>query len=356
MVGLAVQLPALAVLGFLAALYHVLNHAFFKGLLFLGSGSVINRVGTSDLNRMGGLARRMPWTSLTFLIGAMSVSAIPPFNGFVSEWFTYQSFFAASQMPLLYMRVFAPLFAVLLALAGVFAVMVYIKAYGGAFTGPARSKTAAEAREATTGELVSMVYLALGCLALGIGAPLIAPWIANISASFARVPPLIVSNGWQVYPGKMTQAVVSPPLIAVLLLGLLTVPLLVVALYGGRRAGRRNNVEPWACGYGYSPKMSVTASSFDQPVKASFPPLYWVRTLFDKPFHTIKDLAYTVSGVILRAEPVVEAVVTRPTTRIVETAGQWIQALQMGDIRVYCLYIILTLAILLIVLFGGSGL
>jgi hydrogenase-4 component B len=356
MVGLATQLPALVVLGFLAALYHVVNHAFFKGLLFLGAGSVINRVGTPNLNRMGGLARLMPWTALTFLIGAMSVSAIPPFNGFVSEWFTYQTFFSAAQMPLFLMRVFAPLFAVMLALAGAFAVMVYIKAYGGAFTGPARSEAAAEAGEAPIAELASMVYLALGCLILGIGAPLIAPWIANISASFARVPPLIVSNGWQVYPGKMTQAVVSPPLIAVLLLGLVTVPLLVVALYGGRRAGRRNNVEPWACGYGYSLEMSVTAGSFDQPVKDSFRLVYWVRTLVDRPFSYIKGVAQITLGAILRAEPVLEIVVTRPATRLVETAGQWIQGLQMGDIRVYCLYIILTLAIMLIVLFGGSGL
>ena len=164
MVGLAADLPVLAVLGFLAALYHVLNHAFFKGLLFLGAGSVIDRVGTRDLNHMGGLARRMPLTALVFLIGAMSVSAIPPFNGFVSEWFTYQSLFSAAQMPILLMRVFAPLLAVVLALAGAFAVMVYIKAYGGAFTGPARSQAAAEASEAPRGALASMVYLALGCL------------------------------------------------------------------------------------------------------------------------------------------------------------------------------------------------
>jgi hydrogenase-4 component B len=102
--------------------------------------------------------------------------------------------------------------------------------------------------------------------------------------------------------------------------------------------------------------MSVTASSFDQPVKVSFHPLYWIRTLVDKPFNVIIQTSHTALGMILRAEPVIEKVVTRPTVRVIETAGQWIQALQMGDIRVYCLYIIVTLAILLIVIFGGSGL
>jgi hydrogenase-4 component B len=92
MVGLATQQPVVALLGFLAALYHALNHSFFKGLLFLGAGALDYRLHTRDLNQMGGLARRMPWTGLAFLIGALAVAAIPPFNGFVSEWFTYQAF------------------------------------------------------------------------------------------------------------------------------------------------------------------------------------------------------------------------------------------------------------------------
>jgi hydrogenase-4 component B len=356
MVGLALQQPGLAALGFLAALYHSLNHAFFKSLLYLGSGAVIDQVGTQDLNRMGGLAKRMPWVAMTFLIGAMSVSAIPPFNGFVSEWFTYQTFFSGAQTPFLWMRVIAPLCGVLLALAGAFAVMVYVKAYSGAFTGPNRSQLAAEAQEAPRGARAGVIYLALGCLVLGIGAPLAAPWIAGVAASFARLPQMTVSNGWQVFPGDWSQAVLSPPLIAILLLGLLTAPVLVAALYGGFRAGRRSNVEPWACGYGYSTQMSVAASNFDQPVKVSFRPLYWLRTVLDRPLQALTNYSQIALGAIIRAEPVVETVVTRPTTRIVETAGKWIQALQMGDIRVYCLYIILTLAILLIVLFGGSGL
>lgn len=356
MVGLAVDMPLLAALGLLAALYHILNHAFFKGLLFLGAGWVIDQVGTRDLNRMGGLAKRMPWTALSFMVGALAVSAIPPFNGFVSEWFTYQSFFSAAQMPLFLMRVVAPMAALMLALAGALAVMVYVKAYGSAFTGPARSEAASKAMEAPNGALLSVVYLALGCLALGIGAPLIAPWLANVVASFARLPVLTVSNGWQVFPGSWTQAVLSPPLAMILLLGLMTVPLIVAVIYGGFRTKRRTDVEPWSCGYGYSPNMSVSASSFDQPVKVSFQPLYWIRTVVDEPFQRIADYSRSAVKTILKAEPVMEMVVTNPTRRIVETAGQWIQALQMGDIRVYCLYIILTLAVLLIVLFGGTGL
>ena len=355
MIGLSIQQPILAVLGLLAALYQVLNHAFFKGLLFLGAGSVIEQVGTPDLNRMGGLARRMPWTAGAFLVGALAVSAIPPLNGFVSEWFIYQAFFTASRSSFFELRVLAPLFAILLALAGAFAVMVYVKAYGGAFTGPARSQAAESAQEAPVYALVSKAYLALGCLLLGLGAPLVAPWIASLAASFTKQPWMLVSSGWYVFPGNVNQAMLSTPLVAILLIGLAAVPILLVAIYGGLRAGRRRGVEPWSCGYGYIPQMSLAASSFDQPVKVTFRPLYWLRTLVVKPYRTFAELSRAALVRIVRTEPVIEAVVTRPTARLVETAGQWIQALQMGDIRVYCLYIIVTLAILLIAIFGRGG-
>ncbi len=356
MVGISNHQPVLAVLGFLAALYHLLNHAFFKGLLFLGAGSVIKATGTRDLNQMGGLSRRMPLTALTFLVGALAVTAIPPLNGFVSEWFTYQALLNASGTAVFALRVFAPLFAVLLALAGALAVMVYVKAYGGAFTGPAHSKDAGLAEEASTPALVGMIYLALGTIALGLGAPWIAPRIAAVAADFANLPSIAVSSGWTIYPGNPLISIVSTPLVAILLLGLLTVPVIVVAAYGGWRTSRRSNVDPWSCGYGYDAPMSVRASSFDQPVKVSFQPLYWIRTLVEKPYRAINIFYHAAIEAVRRAEPVVENTVTRPTLRLVETAGQWIQTLQMGDIRLYCLYIIITLAILLIVLFGGSGL
>lgn len=354
MAGISLQQPVLAVLGFLAALYHMLNHAFFKGLLFLGAGSVITQSRTGDLNQMGGLGRRMPWTALTFFVGALAVTAIPPFNGFVSEWFTYQALLNAAGMNSFALRVFAPLFAGLLALAGALAVMVYVKAYGGAFAGPARSQAAAQAVDGSASALVSMGYLAVGVILLGVGAPWLAPLIGLLAADFSGQAPMTMDmTRWSVF---VSDTMISPPLIALLLLGSLIAPLLVVAAYGGWRAGRRSNVEPWSCGYGYAAPMSVRASNFDQPVKFAFRPLYWVRTLVERPYRTIAS-AYTATvSAIQRAEPVVENTVTRPTLKLVETAGQWIQTLQMGDIRLYCLYIIITLAILLMVLFGGSGL
>jgi hydrogenase-4 component B len=141
-------------------------------------------------------------------------------------------------------------------------------------------------------------------------------------------------------------------LIAVLLLGLLAVPVALVAIYGGRRAGSRVVKEPWACGYGYSSRMSVSATSFDQPMAATFSAVYAFRAVVRKPLEAIAVWGKRAGEVLRRVEPVLERIVSQPTIRVVDQAGQQIQRLQMGDIRMYCLYIVVTLAILLIVIFG----
>jgi hydrogenase-4 component B len=351
MVGVATQQAVVALLGFMAALYHALNHSFFKGLLFLGSGSLDYRLHTRDLNEMGGLARRMPWTGLAFLTGALAVAAIPPLNGFVSEWFTYQAFFNLSSNPDFTVRVAAPLCAVLLALAGALAAMLYIKTYGSAFSGPAHSASASQAQEVPGAMLTSMYILVAGVLALGLGAPLVAPYLMRVAASLPGATSMTVAGGVWVYPASISQAILSTPLTAFLLLGLLTVPFVILAVYGGLKAGRRTVVDPWACGYGYSPKMSVSASSFDQPMKTTFRSLYALRPMAQKPLDATAAWSKRFRERIVHAEPLLERWITRPTARAVQFLGEHIQALQMGDIRVYCLYIILTLAILLIVIF-----
>jgi hydrogenase-4 component B len=356
MIGMATDTPAVALLGFLAALYHALNHSFFKGLLFIGAGSVEYRLKTRNLNSMGGLGRLMPYTAVVFLIGGLAVSAIPPLNGFVSEWLVYKSIFAASLGEGYIVRAIMPLNSILLAVVGALSLMVAIKMYAGIFTGPTRSEQAAQAKEVPGSMIFSMSFLAVGCLLLGLGAPLVVPYLSNVVFDLLKVPAQTVTTGIWEAQLVTVQTILSIPLIAVLLVSLLVVPLIIVLIYGGFRAGRRQNVEPWSCGYGYKSHMSVTASSFDQPVRVSFPPFYKLRTLVVKPFRMIASAGRSVRAWIARVEPVIESSITRPTVRLLDTAGQWIQALQMGDIRVYCLYIIVTLTILLIAVFGRGGL
>ena len=351
MIGLAEHQLTMTLLGFLAALYHTLNHAFFKGLLFLGAGSVDYRLSTRDLNQMGGLGKLMPWTSFSFLIGALAVSAIPPLNGFVSEWFTYQSFLRASGSQDFIVRVALPLCALLLALTGTLAAMIAIKTYGSAFMGPERSEKARNAKESPGAMLTGMTLLVIGCILLGLGAPLIVPYLANVVTQLLRLPSVTMAQGLWVYPLNPYQAILSVPLIVLLLAGLLIVPLMLILIFNGGQAGSRVVSEPWACGYGYSNRMSITAGSFDQPMSVTFRGLYLLRVAIRSPMNAIAAWAKRVRESILRAEPVLESVIKQPTTRAVEYIGQHIQALQMGDIRMYCFYIILTLAILLLVIF-----
>lgn len=356
MFALAQGQAGLALLGFIAAGYHLVNHAFFKALLFLGGDQVRAQAGSQDLNQLGGLARRMPWTAGFFLIGALAAAAIPPLNGFVSEWLTLQAFLAAGSQALFAMQVLAPLGAVLLALASALAVMVYLKAFGSIFSGPARQPTAAQASEGPLGARLSLGILAAGCAILGLASPWLLPQGVKVVSAFTDLPPAPLARGMQVFALEPQRAVLSLPLITLLLVGMILVPLVAVALTGGLRAEARRNVPPWACGYGYSAPMSLSASAFNQPVVSTFSWLYTLRRTVTEPFGRLTKFFHATVERARQAEPLVESAVVRPTTRLVEAASQWIQALQMGDIRLYCLYIILTLAILLIAIFGRRGL
>jgi hydrogenase-4 component B len=350
MIGTATRQPTVELIGFLAALYHTLNHSFFKGLLFLGAGSIDYATHTRNLNEMGGLGRLMPWTALMFLAGGLSIAAMPPFNGFVSEWFTYQAFFTASNGQDFIVRALLPLCAAILALVGTLSAMVAIKMYSSAFSGPARSEKAGKAVEVPDSMLGGMAFLAIGCVLLGLCAPLVAPYLANVVSTTFHIQNMTVANGSWVY-ANTAQGVLSAPLIAILLLGLLVVPVIVIAIYGDRKAGTKMVNDPWACGYGYSSQMSVTASNFDQPITTTFNVIYQLRTVIQKPLDAIGAWSKRVRDAILRAEPVLENIVKGPTMRSVEYVGRHIQALQMGDIRMYCLYIILTLIVLLVAVF-----
>jgi hydrogenase-4 component B len=303
------------------------------------------------MNEMGGLARLMPWTGLVFLVGAISISAIPPLNGFVSEWFLFQSLFIGSTSNLGVLKVFGPICAMLLALVGALAAMCFVKAYGTIFTGVPRSQHAKDATEVPGSMLAGMGILALAAVFLGLGAPVVTPFIGGIAADLANVPVDTFSNGIQVFPPGISQAVLSTPFVFILLAGLLTLPIVLVALLGGYRAGKKSAAEPWACGYGYSPQMSVSASNFAQPMRLVYQPLFRLRSILQKPFDDIGAFSRRVNSGLPGKEPLLERAASRPIISTVHYLGKRIQRLQMGDVRMYCLYIFIALAVLLVVIF-----
>ncbi|MDM5115112.1 hydrogenase 4 subunit B [Aeromonas salmonicida] len=300
MIGIANQQPALVVLGLLGALYHLLNHAIFKSLLFMGTGSVMFRLHTRDMDKMGGLAKLMPWTALAFLIGAMAISALPPLNGFVSEWFIYQALLSMTRLGT---SVVAPLAVVMLAVTGAMAVMCFVKVYGICFCGAPRSEKASQAREVPHAMVAGTLLLAAACLVLGLGAPWIAPFVSGYGQALVSshlMGQMSVATGATLLPLDSSQAILSPPVIAITLLGLFLIPLLVVAIFKGPKLGRRHAGTPWACGYAYEERMSLTSGGVTHTLRQLCAPLYRKQPQLDlaSALHGVSDTSGTTGWLL----------------------------------------------------------
>jgi hydrogenase-4 component B len=349
MIGLAEGRPLVAVLGLMAGLYHLVNHAVFKGLLFLGAGSVIYRVHTKDMEEMGGLGRTMPWTSMSFLIGALAISAIPPLNGFVSEWYTYQSLFVAALDGTFAVRFATPIAATLLALTGALAVMCFVKAYGVVFSGAPRSRHAAEATEVPAPMVIGMVLLAAACVVLGLAAPAIAPVLASAAAATLGLSTVTVADGALLMPGDGGHTVLSTPLVALLLIGLATLPALIASISSVARRAPRRGEAPWACGYVPDGHMTVSAGSFAQPIRMFFAPLYAVRRSVAAVDRAIEARFDGFVAACRRNETIFDTRLVEPVVDAAVRIGRRAQVLQSGDLRIYCLYIVAALVALLLV-------
>lgn len=347
MLGIATHHPAIAVLGLLAGLYHLVNHAVFKGLLFLGAGSILYRTHTKNMEQLGGLARVMPYTAIAFLIGAMAICALPPLNGFVSEWFTYQALFSLSHDSAFALKLAGPIAFVALALTGALAAMCFVKAYGVTFSGLPRSHHAAEAREVPLPMVISMLFLALTIVALGVAAPWIAPIMARVAGSLCGGATLAVAQGALIHPGSIEQSMVSTPLIAVLLLAIPLLPLMLLSVFQSGRRNRRHAGDAWACGYAQESTMTVSSEGMSQPVRFMFAPLYRLRESLSPSSALHHSLDCTISAAT-RVEPVWDEKLIAPLVRTIRRIGERIQRLQHGDFRIYCLYVVIALVILLL--------
>ena len=277
--------PVLAVLGLIAALYHTLNHAVFKALLFLGAGAVLHASGLRDLGRMGGLIRVMPWTAFFFLAGSLSISALPPLNGFVSEWLTFQAALLSPALEHGVLRSIIPLAAAALALAGALTAMCFVKVFGVAFLGLPRSPDVARAVEVGRWEKFGMGWLAALCVLLGL-APV---WMIGLMDPIARdlLDVSLVQSGaaWHWFwltPVASERASYSPVVfLLVIVAGVLLTFWLVRSLYHGRL----RRAPAWDCGFpGLDARMQDTPEGFAQPIRQIFSPVYEIEAHYPDPF------------------------------------------------------------------------
>lgn len=346
MVGLSLHDPLLTVVGLLGALFHLLNHALFKGLLFLGAGAIISRLHTHDMEKMGALAKRMPWTAAACLIGCLAISAIPPLNGFISEWYTWQSLFSLSRVEAVALQLAGPIAMVMLAVTGGLAVMCFVKMYGITFCGAPRSTHAEEAQEVPNTMIVAMLLLAALCVLIALSASWLAPKIMHIAHAFTNTPPVTVASGIALVPGTFhTQ--VTPSLLLLLLLAMPLLPGLYWLWCRSRRAAFRRTGDAWACGYGWENAMAPSGNGVMQPLRVVFSALFRLRQQLDPTLRLNKGFAH-VTARAQSTEPFWDERVIRPIVSATQRLAKEIQHLQSGDFRLYCLYVVAALVVLLI--------
>ena len=252
--GLALNQPTLIAAGFIGGLYHLINHSLFKSTLFLGAGSVWFRTGHRDIEKLGGIGKKMPLISLAMLVGLMAMAALPPLNGFAGEWVIYQSFFALGQSDVFIARLLGPLLAVGLAITGALAVMCMAKVYGVTFLGAPRTREARQACSAPFLMTASVVLLAMCCIAGGVAAPWLLPLLGT------AVP----------LPLTTAHTTVSQPMIALLLIAAPLLPFVLMLFFKRDRLPARARGAAWACGYEHEESIVITAHGFAMPVKENF--------------------------------------------------------------------------------------
>ncbi len=276
-------LPLAAALAVLAVLYHSVNHAFVKSLLFLGTGSVLHATGQRNLGRLGGLIHRMPWVAWLSLVGALAIAGLPPLNGFVSEWLLLQAFLFAHEVPHTFVNMALPLGAGLLALVAALSGYVMVKFFGVVFLGRSREAGHAEAHDADPVERVGLAWLATACVCLGLLPAQVVGLLQRVAEQL-RVGSL-PGNGapwWLLVPVSAAQASYAPLVFLGAFAVFVLLTIVAVRLVHRRRPTR---VAPWDCGFGpLDARMQDTAEGFGQPIRQLFEPFFAMRRQLPSPF------------------------------------------------------------------------
>jgi len=337
--------PALAALGLVAALYHCLNHALFKSLLFLGAGAILQQSRQHDMEQMGGLIRRMPVTASCFLIGCISISALPPFNGFVSEWLTFQAALQGSVLESGVLSSLIPVAAAALALTGALAAACFVKVFGVVFLGLPRNSVAEQAHEVTFGMQFAQIILAACCLLFGVLPTWTIGALSSISQSLlGQGLPEATAHGWLwLTPIAPETASYGAPMV---LLGLVLAWLLAwLWFHPQRRRLPMRRGAAWDCGFGnLNARTQYTATAFTMPIRRIFGPVWPIEEQLE-PATDQQPQRYQ-----LHIGDWAWQKLYLPLGRLVLTAAKRTALIQGGNIRVYLAYSFFTLIFILWVL------
>ncbi|MBF0565779.1 MAG: hydrogenase 4 subunit B [Nitrospirae bacterium] len=340
--------PLYAALALIAGLYHTMNHAVFKGLLFMGAGAVIHATNERNMEEMGGLIHHMPWTATLFLVGCISISALPPFNGFVSEWLTFQALLLSPSLPSPLMKLLIPMGAALLALTGALAAACFVKAFGVTFLGHWRGHHNPHAHEANWPMRLGMLMAALTCLGLGVLPTFFIEWMDVIAEQFvgSKLAASASIHGWMwLTPVSYHRASYSG---VIVLLGILIV-ISAVYLFLHVKPGAIRRVPIWDCGFEkINQRMQYNATSFAMPIRRIFGFLFNVREEVNVVPHAGHKAFPKRLNYRLRIRDRLWNWIYKPIVGISFWVSRKVGKLQQGRIQIYLLYSFITIIILLI--------
>ncbi|HEY5310788.1 MAG TPA: hydrogenase 4 subunit B, partial [Casimicrobiaceae bacterium] len=329
----------LAAIALTAVLYHSLNHAFFKSLLFLATGSVLHATHERSLGKLGGLIHRMPWVAWLALVGTLAIAGLPPLNGFVSEWLLLQAFLFTPSLPQSFVNMLVPVAAAALVLAVALAAYVMVKFYGVIFLGRPRESNLAYAQDAGWFERVGLVWLAAGCLLLGIFPVTVISVLDPINTMLVGSSATGTGSNWLLLAPIDAERSSYSPLI--MLIVILAIVLLTVQIVHRHYHGRVRRAPPWDCGFpAQTPRMQDTAEGFGQPIRQVFEPFFRMERHLPTPFD--KAPRYAV-----KAEDHFWYWLYVPIMRGAEALARIVGLIQQGRISVYLTYSFFTLLALL---------
>ena len=328
-------LYTLSAIALIAGLYHTINHAVFKGLLFLGAGSVMHATHTKNMEDMGGLLKSMPYTGLFFLIGSISICALPPFNGFVSEWLTYQSLLLGFKSPSITSKIISPLGGAALALTGALAAACFVKAFGISFLGMPRNKHAENAKESSLSMIIGMGILAFSCLLFGIFPGMVLTVLQPVSFMLTGLYGTPYQQG-SLLGISETFSTISPMAILITLIVMSFATIIFISSIGGKR--KIVYGDSWDCGIpALTPRMQYTATAFTKPIRMIFKRIYLPRrelkvSYLVKPFF-VKSIEY--KGEIT---PFFDRYIYEPVIVFIHRIAERVKLLQSGSLHLYLAY------------------
>jgi hydrogenase-4 component B len=330
----------LAAITLTAVLYHALNHAFFKSLLFLATGSVLHATKERSLGKLGGLIHRMPWVAWLALVGTLAIAGIPPLNGFVSEWLLLQAFLFTPSLPQTFVNMLVPLAAAALVLTAALTAYVMVKFYGVVFLGRPRESHLAYAKDAGKYERVALAYLALGCVLLGVLPVNVIEFIdpINVMLIGSSATPKIAANWLLLAPINADRSSYSPMIVLIVIVGVVVLTMKVVHVF---YHGRLRRAPPWDCGFPLqTPRMQDTAEGFGQPIRQVFEPFFRMQRHLPSPFDAAPRYLVKIDDHFWHW---LYLPIIRCADLVARTAGR----IQQGRISIYLTYSFCTLLALL---------